>query len=174
MMEAPPRAYARVAYETAVDEWLDALRTVHHRIVERDLTPVLDDPLKPFEEKRAILDELLNPDTDTRIRNFIYTLASNNDINLLEDIIEDYERLLRQGDIELPLAEITSAIPLTEAEQQRIEQKLRQRFGEELDVRFRVDPSILGGLTIRIGDKYIDGSIATKLEAMREQLGVRQ
>lgn len=170
MMEASPRAYARAVYETAVGEWLEDLRKIQDRLERRDLIPVLDDPAKPFEDKQALLDEVLGEDLDHRARNFVYTLASNNDVNLLDEIIEDYERLLRQGVLELPLAQVTSAVPLTDSERQAIEQRLRRRFGEEIEFSYRVDPSIIGGVIIRIGDKHIDGSVATRLAAMREHL----
>jgi F-type H+-transporting ATPase subunit delta len=172
-MDASPRAYARAVYETALGEWLDDLRKIKERIEQRNLVGALDDPMRPFEEKKAALDELLGPDTDQRARNFIYTLAGNNDIRLLDEIIGDYERLLRQGTRELPLAQVTTAIELTDGERHAIEQKLRRQFGEELEINYQVDPSIIGGVTVRIGDRFIDGSVATKLEAMRERLGVR-
>lgn len=173
-MEASPRAYARAVYETAVGEWLEDLRKIKARLERRDFVAALDDPAKSFDEKKTLLEDVLGADIDRRARNFIYTLASNNDVKLLDDIIADYERLLRRGALELPLAQVTSAIPLTNSEQEAIEHRLRRRFGEEVEVNYQVDPSILGGVIIRIGDKYIDGSIATKLEAMRERLVSRQ
>ncbi|MFQ5594087.1 MAG: F0F1 ATP synthase subunit delta [Anaerolineae bacterium] len=173
-MDASPRAYAQAVYETAVGEWLEDLRKIKERIERRDLEMALDDPVKPFDEKRALLEDVLGSDVDRRARNFVYTLASNSDVNLLDEVIGNYERLLRQGVLELPLAQVTSAVPLVDSEQRAIEQRLHRRFGEEVEITYQVDPSIIGGLTIRVGDKYIDGSIATKLEAMREQLASRR
>ncbi|MFQ5340389.1 MAG: ATP synthase F1 subunit delta [Anaerolineae bacterium] len=173
-MDASPRAYARAVYETAVGEWLEDLRKIKERIDQRDLVMALDDPVKSFDEKKALLEDVLGPDIDRRARNFVYTLASNGDVNLLDEVIGDYERLLRQGVLELPLAQVTSAVPLIDIEREAIEQSLRRRFGEEAEIDYQVDPSIVGGLTIRIGDMYIDGSIATKLGTMREQLASRQ
>lgn len=172
-MEASPRAYARAVYETAVSEWLEDLRKVRQRVEQRDLVTELDDPAKPFEEKKALLQDVLE-DIDRRARNFIFTLANNNDVSMLDDIIEDYERLLQQGVLELPLARVTSAVPLTDEEQDVIEERLRRQFGEEAEVDYQVDPSILGGLIVRVGDRYIDGSVATKLERMRERIATRR
>lgn len=169
-MDASPRAYARAVYETAVAEWLEDLRRIHERIDDRDLAISLDDPSKPLEEKQALLEDVLTEDIDRRARNFIYTLASNNDVNLLAEIIDDYERLLRQGALEVPVAQVTSAMPLTDAERDALENRLRQRFGDELEVSYQVEPSIIGGVIVKVGDHYIDGSIATKLEKMRERL----
>jgi len=168
--EASARAYARAVYETAIGDWLGELRKAKQQLEAHRLIPELDDPRIPFEEKKRRLDEVLDTNTDQRIRNFLYTLASNNDLNLLEEVIEDYARLLRRGVEELPLAQVTTAIELTEEEKQRFVERLRRRFGEELDVTFHVDPSIIGGVIVRVGDKYIDGSVAGKLERMRERL----
>lgn len=168
--EAPVRAYARAVYETAVGDWLADLRRIKERLEARRLIIELDDPTLPFEEKKRRLDEVLGGDLDRRARNFVYTLASNNDLNLLDGIIEDYARLLRRGAAELPLAQVTTAVPLTDSEKRAIEERLRRRFREELDVAYTVDPSIVGGVIVRVGDKYIDGSVAAKLEGMRERL----
>ncbi|RME42479.1 MAG: ATP synthase F1 subunit delta [Chloroflexi bacterium] len=173
-MEASPRVYARAVYETAVGDWLEDLRKIRDRLERRALVPILDDPAKAFDEKKRILDEVLGPDIDRRARNFMYTLASNNDVSLLDEVIADYERLLRQGALELPLAQVTTAIPLTDSEREAIEQRLRRRFGEEVEITYQVEPSIIGGVIVRVGDKYVDGSIATKLETMRERLVSRQ
>ena len=63
-------------------------------------------------------------------------------------------------------AEVTSALPLSAEEQAAVRQDVLSRVGAK-DVAFRVDPAILGGLVIRVGDKVMDGSVAGKLEGLR-------
>ncbi len=67
-------------------------------------------------------------------------------------------------------AEVISALPLTEEEQEIIKKDVLSKTGAQA-VTFRVDPSILGGLIIRVGDKVIDGSVAGQLQLLREKLG---
>lgn len=67
-------------------------------------------------------------------------------------------------------AEVTSALPLTGEEQETIKEDILGRIGQPATVSFRVDPSILGGLVIRVGDKVLDGSVSGQLEDMRQQL----
>jgi F-type H+-transporting ATPase subunit b len=67
-------------------------------------------------------------------------------------------------------AEVTSALPLTESEQDAVKRDILTQIGGQTTVAFRVDPSILGGLVIKVGDKVLDGSVAGKLESMRESL----
>ena len=67
-------------------------------------------------------------------------------------------------------AEVTSALPLTEAEQESVRKQLAKPLGAGALLAFRVNPAILGGLVIRVGDKVIDGSVAGKLEGLRQSL----
>lgn len=64
-------------------------------------------------------------------------------------------------------AEVTSALPLSAEEEAAVRQEVLSRVGAK-DVAFRVDPSILGGLVIKVGDKVMDGSVAGKLEGLRQ------
>jgi len=66
-------------------------------------------------------------------------------------------------------AEITSALPLTSQEQDTVKQDVLARTGAQA-VAFRVDPAILGGLVIKVGDKVLDGSVSGKLENLRANL----
>jgi F-type H+-transporting ATPase subunit b len=67
-------------------------------------------------------------------------------------------------------AEVTSALPLTEAEQEMVRKQLAKPLGAGASLSFRVNPAILGGLVVRLGDKVIDGSVAGKLEGLRQSL----
>jgi F-type H+-transporting ATPase subunit b len=67
-------------------------------------------------------------------------------------------------------AEITSALPLTEAEQATVKKDVLSKIGDQATVAFRVDPSILGGLIIRVGDKVLDNSVAGQMEELRHKL----
>lgn len=66
-------------------------------------------------------------------------------------------------------AEITSAVPLTDAEKETIRQDILSKTGSQT-VTFRTDPTILGGLVIKVGDKVVDGSVASQLETLRQSL----
>jgi F-type H+-transporting ATPase subunit b len=66
-------------------------------------------------------------------------------------------------------AQVTSALPLTESEQETVKRDVLAKVGAQAVV-FRVDPSILGGLVIKVGDKVMDGSVAGKLEGLRQNL----
>jgi F-type H+-transporting ATPase subunit b len=78
--------------------------------------------------------------------------------------------LLEAGEISGDKAEVTSALPLTEAEQASVSKDVLSRLGKQASVSYHVDPSILGGLVIRVGDKVLDGSVAAQVEVLRQSL----
>lgn len=67
-------------------------------------------------------------------------------------------------------AEVVSALPLTGDEQTIVRKEILSKMGAKSEVSFKVDPSILGGLVIRVGDKVLDGSVAGKLDNLRQNL----
>ena len=77
--------------------------------------------------------------------------------------------LLQEAEMQGASAEITSALPLTEAEKETIRKDVIAKAGSQT-VTFRVDPSILGGLVIKVGDKIMDGSVSGQLVALRQNL----
>ncbi len=68
-------------------------------------------------------------------------------------------------------AVVTSAVPLTDSEQSTVKSEVLAKLGGGGEVEFKVDPSILGGLVVRVGDKVLDDSVVGKLEGMRQSLG---
>lgn len=67
-------------------------------------------------------------------------------------------------------AEVTSALPLTDEEKDAVKQEVLSKVGDQATVTFRVDPAILGGLIVRVGDKVLDGSVSGQLDSMRQSL----
>ncbi len=77
--------------------------------------------------------------------------------------------VLEEAEIQGASAEIISALPLTEQEKEIVRQQITNKIGAQT-VAFRVDPAILGGLVVKIGDKVLDGSVAGRLESLRQSL----
>lgn len=159
-------SYAQAFYEAAVERWLNALQKV---VEQLEADPSLLDRIA---QHRPLLDQLLPPDVDLPVRNFLYTLVQRGDLALLPHITESLEQRMRRPAVALTVAEVTSAVPLTDDERQTLVTRLEEQFGRGLEMRYRVDPTILGGLVVRVGDKLIDGSVAGKLAALKQTLGV--
>ena len=67
-------------------------------------------------------------------------------------------------------AEVTSALPLTDDEKEAVKADILSRLGGQATVTYRVNPKILGGLVVRVGDKVVDGSVASQLESLGQSL----
>jgi ATP synthase F1 delta subunit len=67
-------------------------------------------------------------------------------------------------------AEVWTAVALTQQERETLERRLRARYGDRIAIRYHVDPALMGGVVLRVGDKYIDGSLATRLGQLRQEL----
>jgi F-type H+-transporting ATPase subunit b len=95
-------------------------------------------------------------------------------------LIEEFFSGVRSGKVVLlddagelaaaPSAEVVSALPLSEKEQAVVRGDLQKKIGPGAEVAFRVDPAVLGGLKIRIGDRLIDGTVAAQLEGLRQAM----
>ena len=100
-------------------------------------------------------------------------LAAAQDPNLQREVLHSLDQMIRGSDQNA--AEISSAVELTAAEKAALEQKLRAKFQRALTFEYKVEASLLGGVVAKVGDKIIDGSLASRLNAMRETLlgGIR-
>lgn len=78
--------------------------------------------------------------------------------------------ILEGADLEGKEAEVTSALPLTEAEKKNVTDDVMKTLGSTAKVKFHIDPNILGGLILRVGDKVIDGSVINQMQTLRESL----
>lgn len=78
--------------------------------------------------------------------------------------------VLEGADLSGDEAEVTSALPLSTDEKETVKKNVLDKMGAKTNIEFRVDPQILGGLVIRVGDKVLDGSISGQLEGLRKSL----
>lgn len=79
--------------------------------------------------------------------------------------------LVLEGDeVKGSAAEVTSALPLTSDEQDSVKKDVLKKLGTSASVTFRVDPTILGGLVVKVGDRVVDGSVAGQLQGLRQAL----
>lgn len=74
------------------------------------------------------------------------------------------------GDVSGAMAIVTSALPLTKQEEETVQKDVLKKLGSEGEVEFKVDPNILGGLVVRIGDKVLDGSVSGQLNMLSQNL----
>jgi F-type H+-transporting ATPase subunit delta len=161
--------YARALFEKAVEKYGKDLHTLNSALERSNLLTRLDNPGESFDGKKALLNGMLPPNADSEVRNLAYLLASKNQVHLLREIVGDFDKMVAAG---APgnTARVTTAIELTNEDRARLESKLRGQYGDDLAFDYRLDPAILGGVVVRIGDVVIDGSVSGKLAAMKQKM----
>ena len=103
--------------------------------------------------------------TDPLTRRFLGVLAQNRRLGQLPHVIRDFRAIAARHRGEVT-AEVASAHPLTDDQLEALKQQLRARVGRDVSVDTRVDPSLLGGLVVKIGSQMIDSSIKTRLNTL--------
>ena len=167
------RSYAEAFYEAALERWIAALDAASGVLArDRSLLDRAQVGQVEFSARRSLIDGMVPADADPPVRNLLYTLAQRGDLGMLPDIAVALRARMAQAAEAATRVEIVSALPLTEAETVLLTEKLTAEYGSGLEFQYRVDPAILGGLIIRVGDKLIDGSVASRLAAMKQALGV--
>lgn len=168
------QSYAKAMYEVAFEKWSAALGEVREQLKARpELVFELTDPKKDADEKRKLLRPLMPEYAAQEIENVVLSLAHNGHLGMLEEVIEQFEELVASKERLIP-ALVTTAIPLQDDEAEAIKGKLSSQYGNRLDFQFNVDPDILGGVVVRVGGWVIDDSVAGKLAALRDRLGVTE
>ena len=167
--ERPSQIYAQAVFEQATAGWLAPLKSIAASLAQADSIGKLDDAGLPFSKKQELLQAVFPKEATEQVQNFLFLLASKNHVHLLPEIIKEFDRY-SQRTTESNIAKITTAVPLTSAEKQAMETKLRNQFGDQLVFEYVNDPAILGGVIVRVGDKVIDGSVSGKLAALKEKL----
>ncbi len=165
------QSYAKAFFEAAFERWLGILENVAGKLTSNpSLLANLQSTATDFAERQVALNSFLPADADPLVRNLLYILLQNGELNLLPDITA---ALRARSTAVAPVpVEVTTALPLEDQYRQALEEKLAKEYGAGLSFSYRVDPAILGGIIVRVGDKLIDGSLASKLAALRQTLGV--
>ena len=170
--QALSHKYALAIFSQAVEKWLTTLRLVQDNIAnDPKLAETLSDSAKSFADRQKILDGAIPAETGSDIRNLLYTMLREGHLGNLDEVLGELERMARGGPA-IRTAQVTTAIELTDGEKDQFRQKLRATHGKELEFKFVVDPAIMGGAIVQIGDKVIDGSVANRLEALGQVLGI--
>jgi F-type H+-transporting ATPase subunit delta len=154
------QVFARALYDALLGDAFQALRTAASK---------LESESEADADPEARITAALPPDAPREVRNFLLVLAREDALDRLPAIVRAFERYIHAGAQTID-GEVVSAIELDEAQRERITNELRARYGDQLQVRFRVDPSLIGGLIIRIGDQVLDNSLRTRLSAIQRNM----
>lgn len=159
-------AKAKELIEQTKDE-LNYLNQLYQ--TEKDLRQVLNHPLINREKKLNLLHQLLKGKTGSITLRFLELLIRKNRLKHLPALVELYNELSDQAK-GIIRVEVKSFLTLTKQEQTLLRQRLSRTDTKEVILKTKIDRSLLGGLTVQIGDTVFDGSVRNKLKNLQEYL----
>lgn len=167
--------YAQAIFELAQDaEKIDAvgeeLRTVSETITENsELEVFFHHPSTPREAKKEVIRKVFASEVGELTRTVLFYLTDKRRIDILSAIVDGYTSLVYEmrGIVE---AHVRSAMKLTDDERIRLTEALAKRSGKKIVLTETVDPTLIGGLVVQMGDTLLDGSVRRKLSDMQDTL----
>lgn len=163
------RPYAEAAYRLAKESgaqglWSQRLQRLALIAQDKEMTEVMTNP-RLSTEQVAELFISLSADSDAILANFVRTLAENRRLALLPEVSRLFE-LAKSQEEGVQEAVVYSAFPIDDAQVAALLQQLEPRFGTRLTARVEVNPSLIGGVRVTVGDQMLDASVRGKLDAM--------
>jgi F-type H+-transporting ATPase subunit delta len=173
--EETVRAYAQgllslAEAEGALDRVQDELYTFAKAVEKNaELREALTDMSLPPENKKALIADLLGERAHPLTATLAGFLVDAGQARRLVPIAEELARLAAERS-ERTLAEVRTALPLTERQRARLQEALAKATGHPVELKVIVDPSVVGGVVARVGDEVFDGSVASRLADAKHHL----
>ena len=173
-MEEIAEVYARSLFEVAKEH--DVLDRVHDELGQfaealsddRTLQVFLFSPYFSSEEKRDGVKKIVS-DADERFENFLELLAERHRMPVLFRIKREFDALWADEHKLLPVT-VTSAVELDEGLAEDIAKRIQEQTGRTVELSSNVDPDVLGGLMVQVGNMVLDDTVRNKLERLRKQV----
>lgn len=167
------RPYAQAAFEHArgsgqVSPWSEGLAFLAALFSDPTLRALVHDPRIGRPRLTQLIFDLAGERLTPDLRNFVRVLLDADRILILPEIARLYALLVAEaaGVVEV---EVISAFSLEADQQQAIERAVRRRVGKDIEVKTRIDPALIGGAVIRMGDLVIDASVRGRLQQLASQ-----
>jgi F-type H+-transporting ATPase subunit delta len=173
-MEEIAAVYARSLFEVAKEQnKLDAVRDQIGAFADtldqtRELQVFFFSPYFSTKEKEDGLDRAVT-DADPVVLNFLKLLIENHRTPVIFRVRREFDRLWQAENKLLPV-QVTSAVALDDATVKHIGDRIAEQTGRKVDLSSNVDPDILGGIVVRVGNSVLDASIRNRLEKLRKQV----
>lgn len=172
MADAAVETYARSLFDLAsaagavdaADEGLQAvLKAVRGHA---DLREALTDAVMPAEKKREIVRGVFGETVVPEVLAMVTLLSERGRLAILGDVAATFSAIAEK-ERNIVVAEVTTAVPLTDAVRASLTDKLSKSLGRPVTLRERVDGTILGGIVIKVAGRLLDGSLASQLDSLR-------
>lgn len=166
------KRYAQAAFAIARDgnavaAWRSDLNDVAEVLAESGLAPVLADPKVPLDRRLSLVERTL--DISPLALNLAKLLVQKGRSADARAVADAFGRMADEHE-GIAHAEVTTAVELSAEKVAEIEKQLSAQVGKTVKASARVDPAILGGVVVRVGDQLVDGSVRTRLKRLRREL----
>jgi F-type H+-transporting ATPase subunit delta len=169
--------YAKAIFELAseegrIEEWSRELALIRAVLDDPDAQAILANPSVPVETRLEAVEALDLPGIGPRGLNLMRLLVAGRRVERIDEIVERYEVLADEAAGRVR-ASVTTAIPLSDADREQLAGDLSTQLGKDVRLVAHVDPAILGGLVLQVGDRLTDASVAARLDQLRRQVLVQ-
>jgi len=165
------RRYAEAAFEIAqrddsMETWVAAFVIAEERLADPQVTRFMSNPAVPTISRVEVLDRIVGQDVTGAQRNLFALMIRRGRFEQLPAVIREFRRLYRtrEGIVQ---ATVTTATALDAAEVEALQGRLEATTGQRVELSQQVEPQLLGGVQVRVGDQLIDGSVRGRLERLR-------
>jgi F-type H+-transporting ATPase subunit delta len=162
-------AFALASERNALQVWAEMLRVASDVASDASLRHALDNPKLAAPAKESLFLSICGDKLDTDGRNFIRVLIEADRIGLLPEIRQLFDALKDSAD-GVARARIVSAFPIDERTLSGLKAALERRFGKKIETSISIDPELIGGARIAVGDTVIDASVQGELHALANHL----
>lgn len=159
-------AFENQTYEIVKDELNMVLQCFKS---EPKLYDLLKSPLISDVEKKEVISNIFKDRVSIEVFNFLRVIIDKRREEYIESIIEEYRTLANNAKNKVDAVAIT-AVPMDKQDLLKLQVNLSMSSGKNIQLQNKVDPSIIGGVFVKIGDKIIDGTVKGRLSNMKEQL----
>ncbi|MCZ6761636.1 MAG: F0F1 ATP synthase subunit delta [Gammaproteobacteria bacterium] len=168
------RPYAKAVFALACEreklaQWSEFLGNAASAVSDRRVADLLNSPRVTRAELADLIIELCGSQDDELAGNVIRVLAQYRRLNVLPEIVTLFEALRAEYENSVDVS-LISALPVSQAQQDKIAAALRKRLGRDVRLHCEIDESLIGGAVIRAGDLVIDGSLSGRLARLATEL----
>jgi F-type H+-transporting ATPase subunit delta len=168
------RPYAEAVFKLAESggqfaPWTELLARLAQAVAHPEVRACIGNPNVSAAKLTDVLVSVMGEGVSAEAKNFVHLVVANRRLEAVGEICELYEEMVneREGVVD---AEIASAFPLDDGQLKELVGNLERRFKRKVEPRVTVDKSLIGGVTVKVGDEVIDGSVRGKLAAMSAAL----
>jgi F-type H+-transporting ATPase subunit delta len=164
------RPYAEAVFKLAktsgsLPAWSEMLQLLAAIAMDEQIKVLIGNPKVPPKRLGELLLGICGDKLTDEGRNFVLLLAENGRIEVLPEVSEMFEQLKTRHDGVLD-AKVTSAFAMSDAQLKDLVTDLEARFKRKIEAKVSIDPELIGGVKVEVGDEVLDASVRAKLEAM--------